>query len=722
MRVFSLVAVSAFVACVSIALAARTAIAQPAQCLAQGFLPGSTYGAIAVTLPQSVMNQWAGQLGLLRPVGDYANNDVYRQRSTPIGRLDVSLDNGCMQVCTATLLPDGHIITAGHCFKPRGLDTRPTAARVVFDHYSPADLAADVDAYQVDLDSVYSLEPIEVQGERQIVDVAIAKLNRTPANREPVTLLESIPEQNTSLYMISHPLGLPKRIALTDCRVEQISAFRVYHRCDTVGGSSGAPFLDTGTHRILGIHTDGAPGLGSDNYGWLIAGFVGQIRARYGQSFFEPVPVPRLPIGEPSSEGLSRAIVFFEARNWGEAAPIFTRLANQNDPTAQAYLGRMYIEGLGVVRDDARAVGLLRASSAQNNPIGQKNFADSLRVGRGIIENPTEARRLYQLAAEAGYAPAQYELGVIYNNDYVNSVNSQAPSSRQAKDAMLRWWRAAAEQDNIEALYGLGRFIEAEAFKTENTAEKSALYAEAFRYMRRAAQLGNANALASIGNLYRDGKGVPKDDNLALDYYQQALAAGYPYAQVLMGTVYFARGGTANYAEARRLFEAAGDFHEPDFYLAEIHFQGLGVPKDYRLAADYYLQYLRSFGYPSRNLYRNLTSMYRTGGHRLQRNRVAAFQWAVIAADQAWRNESDQRESLVDLAIEDWDRMNRRQQREAITELCARRGAFVNVGPVNYVECPGQSNRETGRRRIFRLNEQGEPVRAIIIRGYDLRL
>ena len=684
MRSFLVARCVAFLALILALLTPRAAQAQDQQCLASGFLPGSAYGTVAITLPQSVINQWAGPLGLLRPLNTYEPSDIYRQRGKPVGRLDVRLDNGCMQLCTATLLPDGHIITAGHCFAPRGVRARPADARVIFDHDDPHDLFSDVDMFEVDLNSVHILDSTEVDGEAQIVDIAIARLERTPAARAPALLMETIPEQKASLYMISHPLGLPRRIALTDCRAEEVSNFRLFHACDTLAGSSGAAFLDTATHRILGIHTDGISGVGGNNYGWLIAGFSDQIRARYGESLFEPAPLATTGKTLLPDDELGRAIAMFEARDWGTAAPIFARLAAKGEATAQAYLGRMTLLGLGTTRNERAAIDLLRASAAQGSPVGQNALADCYRHGIGMLENPDEARRLYHLAAEAGYAPAQYELGRFYNEAHTSG------SDAQDERKMLRWWRAAAEQDYIPALNAMSFVTGFRAASSSDEAERKRLYAEALTYDRRAGALGDAQALASLGSAYREGRGVMPDTGAALAYYTRAAELGYVFARALMGDIYLQLGGNANYAEARRLFEATADSHFSAERLGMIYFRGLGTAPDYQRASDYYLRAIRDSGQLPET-YANLAVTFRKGGQGLARDRVAAFQWTLVAAEIAAFLDPDSLQSLLAVADRDWRRLSKPQRRAAVAKVCTFSQLYTGVPPLAvFVNCPDQ--------------------------------
>ena len=67
--------------------------------------------------------------------------------------------------------------------------------------------------------------------------------------------------------------------------------------------------------------------------------------------------------------------------------------------------------------------------------------------GEGVVKDYAAAARLYRQAAEAGYAPAQYDLAYLYEQGL--------GVARDLKQAAV-WYRKAAEQGNAEAQNNLG--------------------------------------------------------------------------------------------------------------------------------------------------------------------------------------------------------------------------------------------------------------------------
>src|SRR6185437_3726773 len=95
--------------------------------------------------------------------------------------------------------------------------------------------------------------------------------------------------------------------------------------------------------------------------------------------------------------------------------------------------------------------------------------------------------KIYEKLGELGYAPAMYELGLLYYNG--------------------EWW-------------------------LEQNFEKS------LRYHKKAAELGSTNAMFELYVLYSTGNGVPKDAALSLKWYKRASEAGNGKASATLGIMY----------------------------------------------------------------------------------------------------------------------------------------------------------------------------------------
>ena len=83
----------------------------------------------------------------------------------------------------------------------------------------------------------------------------------------------------------------------------------------------------------------------------------------------------------------------------------------------------------------------------------------------------------------------------------------------------LKWYRKAAEQGYAKAQYNLGLMYD----NGDGVAED---HAEAFKWFRKAAEQGYASAQHNLGVMYAKGEGVPEDSVAAYAWFSVAAASG----------------------------------------------------------------------------------------------------------------------------------------------------------------------------------------------------
>ncbi len=108
---------------------------------------------------------------------------------------------------------------------------------------------------------------------------------------------------------------------------------------------------------------------------------------------------------------------------------------------------------------------------------------------------------------------------------------------------------------------------------------------EALRWYSRAAAQGMALAQYRLAMFYERGWGAPPDPERARVWYQRAAEQGNVKAMHNLA-VLSVSGGRSDYATAAKWFAQAADLGLADsqFNLAVLHHNGLGMPKDLRLA------------------------------------------------------------------------------------------------------------------------------------------
>ena len=168
--------------------------------------------------------------------------------------------------------------------------------------------------------------------------------------------------------------------------------------------------------------------------------------------------------------------------------------------------------------------------------------------GEGIRQNRFKAFRCFREGAEAGDAEAQSALATCYIHGLGTAVSSLRAGS---------WYSAAAKQGNPDGLYGKGLLAH------YGSELDSVDYAVAKDWYEKAIAAGHARANFSLGALYEEGLGVPKDPRKALELYRVAKERGEQgvdeaYERVRK-IVESANGGVATGAEEKTNASGKGD-------------------------------------------------------------------------------------------------------------------------------------------------------------------
>jgi len=109
---------------------------------------------------------------------------------------------------------------------------------------------------------------------------------------------------------------------------------------------------------------------------------------------------------------------------FGEILPC----ADAGDHLAENYIGLMYVQGLGVTKDESTGFLYIKKSAEGNNPAGQNNLGDLYRQGQGCNIDMYKAVEWYQKAADNKNSRAAYSLGYMYlkgfgvSQDYAKAI------------------------------------------------------------------------------------------------------------------------------------------------------------------------------------------------------------------------------------------------------------------------------------------------------------
>lgn len=173
----------------------------------------------------------------------------FRTLGKSVARLRFMIPGEGQATCTAFVVGPRLVLTNQHCITS---DQERESALVDFnydfdDSPTPGIKVQSIVAQDAGLD--YSL--LKLEGDPPS---GVGRLHFAPAGwkwTDPHALL-----------IVQHPSGLPKKVSIADCKLAGVDRVGVTrgdrsdfgHLCDTLGGSSGSPVMDSDTGLVVGLH------------------------------------------------------------------------------------------------------------------------------------------------------------------------------------------------------------------------------------------------------------------------------------------------------------------------------------------------------------------------------------------------------------------------------------------------------------------------------------
>jgi len=188
------------------------------------------------------------------------------------------------------------------------------------------------------------------------------------------------------------------------------------------------------------------------------------------------------------------------------------KAAEAGDSFGQYMVGRQLASGSGVSKDPERAVYWWRKSAEAGFPPAQLDLGAAYRMGIGGLEKDmSQAVKWIRLAAENGFPDAQAELGIFYSLGH-----GVAEDDQQAEV----WMRKAAEQGSEKGmqLLGLDKLVAED-------------YPEALKWLTKSAATGDSESEYWLGTMYEAGRGVDRSMERAIQLYESSAEKGYTRAE-----------------------------------------------------------------------------------------------------------------------------------------------------------------------------------------------
>lgn len=216
------------------------------------------------------------------------------------------------------------------------------------------------------------------------------------------------------------------------------------------------------------------------------------------------------------------ATVLYENQDYPNAMSWFEKSAKGGNTDAEYYVGIMYFQGLGVMRNPSLGIENLRKAADKGSALAQ------FELGRLFINGDKEANRALTEAEAVDYISkaagqnmleAQYLLGTMYENGI---------GVKQDYQRAMNIYRLAALHDHVGAESKLG-----ELYVTHGDANQKA---EGIKWLNKAIEEhDDAMAKTYLAYAYKEGFGVNQNFNQAYKWYREAADVDVAIAQFNLG-------------------------------------------------------------------------------------------------------------------------------------------------------------------------------------------
>ncbi|KAI8364463.1 hypothetical protein EDC96DRAFT_444041 [Choanephora cucurbitarum] len=207
-------------------------------------------------------------------------------------------------------------------------------------------------------------------------------------------------------------------------------------------------------------------------------------------------------------------------RDKDHAMQFYRKAANLGDQAAMYKLGVILLKGfLGQPKSPREGISWLRRAAQladEDHPhaLHELGLAFEKEGIPSILPDLNYARELFTQAAQYGYAPSQFKLGLAYENGFLNCPVDPRRS--------IAWYSKAAQQGDIEAEFALSGWYLTGAEGILQQSDR-----EAYLWARKAADKGNAKAEYAVGYFTETGTGISQNLEEARRWYMRASAQNY---------------------------------------------------------------------------------------------------------------------------------------------------------------------------------------------------
>ncbi len=284
--------------------------------------------------------------------------------------------------------------------------------------------------------------------------------------------------------------------------------------------------------------------------------------------------------------------------------------AKKGDREAQLKLGKLYLEGDERIKpDNKKAFHWISQSAEQEFPPAQYYIAQCYEDGIGVDVDLEKSLSFLIKAAEQGVEPAQSKAAakLIAKNDFdkaakylqMSSEQGNIDSSRKLGQLFLQ--TEGKNQDLLQAIKYLGRAAEsgdsqamlllANLYSGENGLITPD-YTKMIQYLWEAAGKNFPEAQTKLGECFEDGFGLTKDTQMAVKWYKKAAGLNDVKAMINLGNCYaMGKGQSMDQKQAFYWYTKAAEMSDPtaNYHLGICYADGIGVAKNQKISFTHFL-------------------------------------------------------------------------------------------------------------------------------------
>lgn len=244
---------------------------------------------------------------------------------------------------------------------------------------------------------------------------------------------------------------------------------------------------------------------------------------------------------------------------------------------AQGELGVCCQTGRGIEKNLEKAVYWFQKAADQNDAFSQNRLGNRYLLGEGVSKDLEKAFQWFQRAAEGGFVKAYVSLANCYKDGLGTKKDLGA-----AEQYLRKYTEKSMEnkEEFLTTFYSCGKIwaalVRSGAFSDEKKEELLKIAFQCFEVSAKKAK--DSKGMYELAQCYEYGRGIEKNENEAIYWYQKAAENGNAEGAFELGNCYYRGKGTyLDLEEAVRWYQVAIDKNYLPAFLGMAHYYADGL-------------------------------------------------------------------------------------------------------------------------------------------------